>query len=259
MVSKIFKNLFNKTISEENRRMHEALSSVPGPSPWYLYKMGPKIQTKYGVTQWLSAGDEPKTSGKFILKGGDNNLAVFNFYNYIRPLKDPLLLIWNQSYSEKSPTFPVNLFIFDCDSLQPFSNLDEIYEQMTKEKTSIYHLGGLKDKVEIVTTQIEGKFELDFPDVLKETVDELLILAHSSGIGEWGYKGNNLCIISVRPKTGTYEFYPQDWFNNGSYDFGYQWVTHVARDPKTQKICGDGIRIRSFVLDKTNRKIERYL
>ena len=49
------------------------------------------------------------------------------------------------------------------------------------------------------------------------------------------------------------------WFNNGKYDFSYQWITRVARDPQTQRIFGEGIRLGMFQLDKTGRTVEKWL
>ncbi len=51
---------------------------------------------------------------------------------------------------------------------------------------------------------------------------------------------------------------PQDWFNNGEYDFGYQWITRVARRADGS-IFGDGIRLGRFELDETNRQIKGWL
>jgi hypothetical protein len=54
------------------------------------------------------------------------------------------------------------------------------------------------------------------------------------------------------------EVFPQDWFNTGDYDFDYQWITRVARCADG-RIIGDGIRLGSFELDNTNRRIRKWL
>ena len=63
----------------------------------------------------------------------------------------------------------------------------------------------------------------------------------------------NLALMHLNPVQGTLQLYPQDWFNDAPIDFGYQWVTRVARDPKTGRIHGDGIRIDPFTLDMSMR------
>ena len=54
------------------------------------------------------------------------------------------------------------------------------------------------------------------------------------------------------------EVIPQDWFNTGNYDFGYQWISRVARC-SDGSIVGDGIRLGRFELDETNRRIKKWL
>ncbi len=52
---------------------------------------------------------------------------------------------------------------------------------------------------------------------------------------------------------------PQDWYNEGRYDFGYQWVTRVARLPNGGAIVGEGIRLGVFRLNGSNRWIAEWL
>jgi hypothetical protein len=53
------------------------------------------------------------------------------------------------------------------------------------------------------------------------------------------------------------QVFPQDWFNESNYDFGYQWITRVERRPDG-RIVGDGIRLGSFELDETNKRVKRW-
>ncbi|MBI5301277.1 MAG: hypothetical protein HY868_04000 [Chloroflexi bacterium] len=66
---------------------------------------------------------------------------------------------------------------------------------------------------------------------------------------------NNRAIFGFSFDKQIVEVYPQDWFNKGDYDFGYQWITRVARD-EDGKIIGDGIRLDRFRLDASGRNIE---
>jgi hypothetical protein len=85
------------------------------------------------------------------------------------------------------------------------------------------------------------------PEPLANT-EELLILCHSPVI-EKSPRGerSNLALLIAKPRTGIYELYPQDWFNNAGLDYGHQWVTRVARDPESGRIYGEGFRIRPSV------------
>lgn len=52
-----------------------------------------------------------------------------------------------------------------------------------------------------------------------------------------------------RPRDGTMQIVPLKWFNSGSVDLGYQWITRCAFDPETNWIFGDGFRIGRFAVD----------
>ena len=105
-----------------------------------------------------------------------------------------------------------------------------------------------------IPTTVTGRLmRLKFPDQLRH-IEELLILCHSSAVeASPTWEDNNLALLVARPSAGTYELFPQDWFNSANLDYSYQWVTRVARDPRTDRIHGDGIRISPFVLDDTLR------
>lgn len=241
----------------EVKRLRKIIDAATGPSPWDLRANGPKFMTKYGITHWEDAGKKEPKVGKVILKAGDENLAIFDFHHYVIHLKDSLFLVWNQKTSKQGPSKPVNFLVFDCNLLEPIENIEKACKEMVEQKMGIYHIGGLVSQVDLPTTNIDS-FEMKFPEYF-DNIDELLVLIHSSALGDFSWEQDNLCIVSITPRNGICVFYPQDWFNTGKYDYGYQWVPKVARDPKTRKIIGQGIRIRDFVLDDTNRKIERYL
>ncbi|MGA9673149.1 MAG: hypothetical protein WBQ94_28375 [Terracidiphilus sp.] len=94
-----------------------------------------------------------------------------------------------------------------------------------------------------------------FPKEL-ESIDELLILCNSSAISARDDGINaNLALLVAKPKQSSYQLFPQDWFNSSDLDFGYQWVTRVARDIQTGRVRGEGFRIDPFELDDTLRNV----
>jgi hypothetical protein len=119
----------------------------------------------------------------------------------------------------------------------------------------IYTIAGEIGRAVLATSVQPGDHNTSFPDAFKE-VDELLVLAQSAAAGPKGR--SSLCLFVTHPAAGTVEVIPQDWFNEGDFDFGYQWPTRVLRDPTTRKIVGDGIRLGVFVLDSTHRNVERW-
>jgi hypothetical protein len=109
-------------------------------------------------------------------------------------------------------------------------------------------------EVAVPTNVVDRWEEIAFPEELRR-IEELLILCYSSAIEHQpGADRNNLALMVTRPREGRYRLYPQDWFNGGGYDYGYQGVTRVARDSDSGRIHGDGFRIAPFVLDKSLRR-----
>jgi len=95
----------------------------------------------------------------------------------------------------------------------------------------------------------------DFPKEI-QAVDELLILCDSSAIAprEDGINAN-LALLVAKPRQSIYQLYPQDWFNSSDLDFGYQWITRVARDPQTGRVHGERFRPKPFELDESLRQL----
>ena len=88
---------------------------------------------------------------------------------------------------------------------------------------------------------------MKFPNAFAD-VGEILVLSAP--------QPNQLCLWIVDTRSARVSVFPQDWWNRADLDFGYQWVTRVARDPNTGKIVGEGIRIQPFVLDSSCRELE---
>lgn len=247
-----------KARARELQYLGKLLSPEPGPSPWYLTGRAFNVITKHGPAKWESLGKGKYESGKVGLKAGTHYLAIFDFNNWIRPLEGALLLGWNQVYSQQNVTNPINLFLLNCDMLSPIRNISVAIREMHDQEIPVYHTDGLVFSETIPTTKLGKVSGLIFPSPINE-INEILVLARTSGIRIANDEKSNLCIMSITPRCGTVEFYPQDWFNSGGYDYGYQWVTRVARDPQTKKIYGEGVRIKSFILDSSNRNVEKFI
>jgi hypothetical protein len=63
-------------------------------------------------------------------------------------------------------------------------------------------------------------------------------------------------MYAIDPAARSTDVFPQDWFNDGTPDYGYEWITCVTRDPATRGLFVNGIRIDTFILDETGRQIE---
>jgi hypothetical protein len=230
------------------------LKDAPGPSPWYIRAFPPKIK---GL-KWEDAPDDKDCSGITTLRNSSGDLlALFDFCNYILPLQSGELLIWHQPYQSNSPTNDINCVIFNPENLLPLDNeLVPLCKQLRESKTSSLLKCNQKEVFQIPTNvPSEEPIHFDFPCQLD--FKEILILCHSSGIDNSNnFKNANVGILVAVPKENFYTIFPQVWFNEGGLDYGYQWITRVARG-QDGKVYGEGIRISPFRLDKSMKNIEK--
>ena len=103
--------------------------------------------------------------------------------------------------------------------------------------------------VEISTAYEPGKHVLSLPSVF-DRVPEFFVVAENPTLPK-AVAAPSFCIYAVNPAAREIEVFPQDWFNDGTLDYGYQWITCATRDPATRRLLVSGIRIGKFVLDET--------
>lgn len=233
------------------RNAKDIFDGVPGPTPWYLRASPPALS---GL-EWRDAGQKSPFAGKTLLVNKQGLVAIFDFHNYISLFNQSLLLIWHQHPAGKEPTAPVHMRVIDPTQLRPLSGeLEDLCHLMKNEGVSLLYDGCPIVEIDLATTTVGKPINTVFPPPLSE-INELLILCHSSGVDpEPGWERSNLALLVAHPSRSTYQLYPQDWFNGAGLDYGYQWVTRVVRNPATQQIHGEGIRIAPFVLDNTLRQ-----
>lgn len=240
----------------------EALSHVPGPSPWYLQRPGTAVPFTGGELRWHSAGDTPTTAGKSLLRTRNGKtVAVADFHCYVQPLPSNRLLVWYGSETSEGATesAAIHFRIFDCDQLPPLRDLSAAFARLGKQ-VRFYAEAGEVASVALSTALEDGSHHVTLPDALRDT-GELLVLAHSTANGrrENDYDAMHLRLWVLDTGRGSLEIIPQDWFNHGPYDFGYQWVTRMARIPATDDIVGEGIRLGVFRLDASRRHVAEWL
>ena len=239
---------FTPPVSMESSRV---LESAPGPSPWYLRTGHPEVP---GFV-WTDGGDSKEAAGATLLTGADGPVLILDFHNYVQLVDRQTLLVWHQRVVPSGPTHPVVLRIFAISKLSRLEGgVDELCVAMRQNGTPLIASGPPQWEVSLPTTVVGERRNWAVPAPLDDA-EELLILCYSSAIDESPMaERSNLALLIARPPEGTYELYPQDWFNNGGLDYGYQGVTRVARDPESKRIHGEGFRIGPFVLDDTLRR-----
>lgn len=229
-----------------------AVDNAPGPSPWYLRGASPPIPG----FKWSSAGESGRTAGATVLSNSDGHVLILDFQNYVSIVDPGTILVWHQRHVATGPTAPVVLRVLRLSDLRPLvGDLEALCESMRGAEASFAASSPPLCEFSIPTTVAGELRELAFPEKLRN-IEELLILCHSSGVDDSpSWERSNLALLVARPREGTYQLFPQDWFNSANLDYGYQWVTRVARDPRTGRVHGEGIRISPFVLDESLRNV----
>jgi len=231
---------------------NDVLRDAAGPSPWYLRAFPPKLERFV----WEDLGEGDATAGMTVLKNlGREVVAVFNMYCYVLPIGMDRLLVWYQPYREGKWADSIEFLIIYLNELSSIGGIKKSLVQIEEEKLNVVTSVAL-DKYSLSANVGAGLHKAVFPPEIQE-IEELLVLGHSTAANGDNNK-MNLCIFRLMPNKREFEVIPQDWFNNGDADSGYQWVTRVAREPRSGKIYGDGIRISGFVLDESNRQVEKW-
>jgi hypothetical protein len=225
-------------------------NGVPGPTPWYPTPGDLAVEGFH----W------ERSSGRTLLVGNAGVVAVLNYYNYVMRLDSSTLLIWNQrNETDYQGAPPVHLVVIQPGLLPPFGdNLKGAVSQMQRADTVRLALTDPPSVSMYFNTGVIGEnLSAVFPSEL-QAIEELLILCNSSAISARDDGINaNLALLVAKPNQSSYQLFPQDWFNSSDSDFGFQWVTRVARDPQTGRVRGEGFRIDPFELDDTLRKVAR--
>ena len=234
--------------------------TAPGPSPWYLRAPWAQIQTSRGTWSW-GFHEGPKLAGlSYLLSPGENTVLVLDFHFYVSSLSEDRLLIWHESgrESEESSTTPCITFtLLHLNELRPLGDPVTAGEQMRAAKHKILFDGGTPAAYEFPSNVPEGTHAISPPAPFLD-LPELLVL------GDFGPESGNHFDKMFRAlvfnfKSREVSVLPQRWFNEGNYDFGYQWVTRVQREDRTGQIVGEGIRLGNFRLDRSGTQVEEWL
>jgi hypothetical protein len=234
------------------RPKSEVPPGTPGPSPWAL--MTDHAARPAGFT-WTKAGSSSDSAGVAVLSAPAGPVLLLEFHNYVSILDGEKLLIWHQASYGGGHTPPVFIRGFEYSGARTLQGpMEALSREMRSRKLS--HLSAEPPffEVGVPTSAVDHWEDFTFPEQLRG-IEELLILCYSSAIDhDPGGDRNNVALMVARPREGRYRLYPQDWFNGGGYDYSFQGISRVARDPNSGRVYGDGIRIAPFVLGKSLRR-----
>ena len=231
------------------------LRTVPGPSPWYLD--GVIIGGTASKLRWQGAGDEHPFAGKSLLVDGSGAVhAVADFHCYVQT-RGRQMLVWYVEDSEAGSN--LRLRLFDVGSLSVISKWSELLTALGPANRFHVASGEVATAV-LPTSMSDGQHTVALPAMFG-SFGELLILVPSTADGrkQNHFDAMHAGLWILNTTTGDLRIVPQDWFNDGAYDFGYQWITRIARLSESTALVGEGIRLGVFELDPTGRQIAKWL
>jgi len=248
------KRLFSTDKLEEQSASEKLIDKAPYLTPWYLQKDRP-ILFKDG--QQLNFKSERET---ITLNDNQKNCyGIIEIYSYILPSDDnQSFLIWSRSLEKNIGLQTITLQYYRTEELRTFSNKDKAIADTKKNKLHFQFNCTPRAEFSFEFNPNNSEQKVDFPEDFKKFKQVLLI----TELDNLYYNPNpdnfwhNTTILDLQFDIGWIFNYPQDWFNKSNADFGYQWITRVIRNPKTNLIEGQGIRISDFVLDETCKQLK---
>jgi hypothetical protein len=246
--------------SDEFSRLRGLSSSAPGPTPWSVGSLpslrGPNdLELRWRKSEHMQVvlGDEQRRED-FLAFGG---------YCYILPIGADRLCSWYHVSTEtvkqttgvlqqlgfkhqsKIRDHSLRLTMIDTRSLKPLPSIPNLEVRRKSGEPPVEFLSNAVAETNITYPGEYGKLTHQFPDAMR-SIKEVLVLGSVVAHGP-----RNQSIWVVKPSENMINVLPMDWWNDGDYDYGYEWVTKLARDPKTGNIVGEGIRILPFLLDES--------
>lgn len=229
-----------------------ALKTAIGPSPSAFRNGFVSVgRVTYGFRD--TATDQSKFFGLISLQDANGaTLLLLERYCYAQILEDGTMLLWRE-VGEKDTRRIVfdNFFLTD---LRPITDPLAIAAQMRQEKMAISQLAK-SEHWEISSYMKAGVHPISIPYNWSRFYETLVLTDHE----DFSIRNRKaLAIFAFSWTQSQVAVFPQDWFNTGNYDFGYQGNAHVVRR-NDGTIIGEGIRLGSFELDESNRRVKKWL
>jgi hypothetical protein len=226
-------------------RLEKLLREAPGPAPWY-WQSFPPFQNSRESWSWRL---EP-TGGEIgewpTLQRDSDGARCFvpGFYCYPVDAGNGHLLA---TRSRRSGAVEIRLH--RVESLEPI----EVPNDHPRQEADTYSPRAVEAmRIPRLAAGVHEGFALRTPVDL----DELLLLARPHPSTD---HDPALAIYAWDRRAGRVSVLPQPWFTAATHDLGYEWVTKVARDRRSARIVGAGIRVPAFELEDDGTTVRRWL
>ena len=247
------KNLFKPKVQKN------LMDFAPYLTPWYLTENNPKLLKNGHELKWKQLNGK-ESAGIIVLENQIGESYMFlDMSSYILVAEDNRsFLVWSRK-NKTQDIQKIDIYYYETENLTKFVNENEPIKSIRQEEIPIQVSANKQTKISIKLDPKINQLNFAFSDEFKK-FGEFMILAEMENLYE-NLEGNkywhNTVVIDLNATEGKISFFPQDWFNKSNADFDYQWLTRVIRNPKTNSIIGQGIRIDNFELDETNKELKR--
>ena len=235
------------------------MDSAPFLTPWYLKENNPKLIKNGRELKWREL-EGKESAGIIVLenKNGESHMLL-DMSSYILVSKDnKSFLVWSRKHKENLNQC-VDIFYYETENLTIFNDQNEPIKRIRKDKIPIQVSANKEIKISLNLEPKTKSLDFIFPNEFKK-FGEFMILTEVNNLYEkleehkyW----HNTILIDLKTAENKIAFYSQDWFNKSEADFNYQWITRAIRNPKTNLIIGQGIRIDDFELDNSCEQLMR--
>jgi hypothetical protein len=244
------------------KKEKQVFFSAPGPSPWFLRASHNTITTTAGDWIWHSSEDRRFVGTTQLVSPAGDTVLLLGFHCYVLLIESSQLLIWHETRNEGpgagSPV-ALNFTILDLPILKKISVSETDAESLHAPNRPFLFSGTSVAEFRFDTRVEEGLYPISPPAEFRK-LPEILAL------GEYGPRNPRTCygeniaraVFVFRFDINQVEVLPQDWFNCGNYDFGYQWIARVGREQGTGRIVGEGVRLGTFRLDASGSQVEEW-
>ena len=223
-----------------------------GPSPW-AWRDRSHIMggSRY---RFRDLGEEDNLSGvTTVINERDQVILLLDFQIYARFLDDGRVLLWWEDGDKDHKEIAFASFAFS--DLKPIEDPIVSAKIMREKKQKNSGLDGISIH-RFVCFLDAGPHPIEAPPEWKDFEETLVLADHVSGSNGYDVMHRALFVFNWIDSNVT--VIPQDWFNNGKYDFGYQWVARMART-ESGTLIGEGIRLGTFELDASGREVKQWL
>lgn len=240
----------------------ELIRNAPGPSPWCVRGAVGGQSPDGEDCHWVSSAPDEPFQGHLVLEtpSGVALMAVKSPTTVASGLAGNRLLV----VSKRSHPDVLDIALYSVDRLRPIE--DPRAAAKILEAPDRSHIAAVEpvSRLQIPRRMLPGYSPFHFPAPFAD-IGELALVTTLSRTGPPGstpspeLEAGQAAVLVIDPNHNRIEVLPQDWFREGPYRHGYQWLTRAARDPETGLLVGEGIRIGRFMLDATGRQVGRWL